>query len=129
MEKYIRAKIFKFVNPNLEYFRKMNQNHSLTKAIDFLIEVLSNDNNLKNQIRNQLDQYVFEGINFQYLHNNLRYPFYSEQYNNYSIIEYDINDCVFIENKNERLKNGYLILTDYNKYRNYVMVCFELLKK
>ena len=41
MEKYIRSKIFSIVNPNLEYFRKRNQNHSVEDAIEFLLEIVS----------------------------------------------------------------------------------------
>ena len=112
MEKYIKSKIFARVDPNREYYRKMNQHHSLENAINFLIEIWSNDNNIKEQIKNKLNQYVFEGINFQYLHNNLRYPSYNEKNKDYSIIEYDNSDCIFMEDKNEKLKKW---LSDINR--------------
>lgn len=104
MEKYIRSKIFTLVNPNIEYFRKRNQNHSLTNAVDFLIEIISTDINVQNQIKNQLNSYVFENINFQLLHNNLRYPFYSSKFDSYSSLEFNLNDCEIIEKKLAALK-------------------------
>jgi hypothetical protein len=104
MEKHIKAKIFRIVNPNLKYYREKNKTHSLTDAIEFLIEISSNDDNIRKQVKTQLDRYVFDGINFAYLHNNVRYPSYNPYHNNYSIIEYDKNDCLYIEELNNKLK-------------------------
>jgi len=104
MEKYIRAKIFTLVNPNLEYFRKKNQSHSLENAIEFLTEIVSADKNVQNQIKNQLNEFVLENINFSQLHNNLRYPFYSLKYDSYSAIDFEIKDCEVIEKKLNDLK-------------------------
>jgi hypothetical protein len=103
MEKYIRSKIFTKVNPNLEYFRNRNRNHSLNDAIEFLLEILGTNEMIKKQIKNQMDN-IFGDINFQFLHNNLRYPFYSEKHNDYSMIDFSLADCQFIENKNNILK-------------------------
>ena len=103
MEKHIRSKIFSLVNPNNEYFRKKNKNHSINDAITFLIEIISNDERVKVHIKNQIDK-IFAGINFQFLHNNLRYPFYSEKHDNYSVIHFSLEDCLFIEDANEVLK-------------------------
>lgn len=104
MEKYIRAKIFTLVNPNLDYFRTINQNHSLHSAIEFLIEIISTDKNTRDHIKEQLYYHVFENINFHQLHNNLRYPFYGEKYNAYSILEFNEKDCIIIESKLNSLK-------------------------
>lgn len=104
MEKYIRSKIFTLVNPNLDYFRKKNQNHSLSNAIEFLIEIISADSTVQNQIKRQLNEYVFENINFQKLHNNLRYPFYNTKFNSYSSVEFTLNDCEIIQKKLNDLK-------------------------
>jgi len=97
MEKYIRSKIFTLVNPNLEYFRKKNQDHSIDNAVEFLVEIISSDKNIQEQIMNQLNEYIFQDIKFQQLHNNLRYPFYSSRYNSYSCIDFYQKDCEAIE--------------------------------
>jgi hypothetical protein len=103
MEKHIKSKIFSMVNPNNEYFRKKNQNHSITDTVNFFIEIINTDDQIKKHIKNQLDN-IFNGLNFQFLHNNLRYPFYSENHNDYSIIQFSLKDCLFIEKINEVLK-------------------------
>lgn len=103
MEKHIRSKIFSLVNPNNEYFRRINQNHSINDAITFLIEIISIDEQVKTHIKSQLDK-IFDGVNFQFLHNNLRYPFYSTRHNNYSLLRFSLDDYLFIENMNEVLK-------------------------
>jgi hypothetical protein len=104
MEKYVRSKIFKLVNPNNEYFRNKNKNHSLNTAIEFLIEIVSTDDIVNEQIKKQIEIFVLEEFNFSFLHYNLRYPFYSGRHDNYSVIDFDENDCLFIENKLEILK-------------------------
>lgn len=111
MEKYIRSKIFSKVNANLEYFRNRNKSHSLGNAIEFLIEIVSSDDNVRNQVKKQLNDFVLENIRFQQLHNNLRYPFYSHKYDSYLVAEYSEEDCIFIEKKLEALKK-YLVQID-----------------
>jgi hypothetical protein len=103
MEKHIRSRIFSLVNPNNEYFMKRNKNHSINDAITFLIEIISNNELVKIHIKSQIEK-IFAGINFQFLHNNLRYPFYSERHDDYSIIHFSLEDCLFIENTNEVLR-------------------------
>lgn len=105
MEKYIRAKIFTLVNPNIEYFRERNRSHSLDDAIIFLIDIISTDDNVKQQVNKYFNDYVFENIKFNKLHNNLRYPHYSAKYNSYSNLDFNWNDCDFIEKKLFILKN------------------------
>jgi HEPN domain-containing protein len=115
MEKYIRSKIFSLVNPNIEYFREKNKNHSLDSAIDFLSEIISSDTNIQKQIKTQINDFIFEGINFQLLHNNLRYPFYNAKYNDYSCIDFDKNDCSIVERKVILLKQ---YLKELDKLKN-----------
>jgi hypothetical protein len=110
MEKRIRSKIFSLVNPNNDYFRKENQHHSINEAVEFLIEIVSADDLAKLQIKDHFDKKVFIGINFQALHNKLRYPSYSKDHNNYSTIHFSNEDCLFIENINEDLKKYLLEL-------------------
>ncbi|ADK14892.1 MULTISPECIES: HEPN domain-containing protein [Clostridium] len=105
MEKYIRAKIFRLVDPKLDYFRKRNQTHSIESAIEFLIDIISPDKNIQQQIKEQLNKYVLQDIKFQQLHNNLRYPYYSSKYNSYSMVDFRSLDCSGIYIKLHDLKD------------------------
>lgn len=104
MEKYVKSKIFTLVNPNLEYFININKHHSLDNSIEFLIEVISSDENIKNQVKLYFNEYVFKDLNFRSLHNNLRYPFYDRNREYYNIVRFDIRDCNHIEEMLEILK-------------------------
>jgi len=115
MEKYIRSKIFSLVNPNIEYFREKNKNHSLNNAIDFLVEIINSDNIIRQQIKIQINEFLFENINFQMLHNNLRYPFFNQKYNDYSCIDFTKNDCLMVEKKVLKLKE---YLKELDKIKN-----------
>ena len=86
MEKFVKAKIYTLVNPNLDYFRKRNSSHSLDDSLEFLLEILSNDPRVKLQIKDQLYNHVLGSIRFDYLHNNLRYPHYSKRFDSYSVL-------------------------------------------
>ena len=112
MEKYVRAKIFTLVNPNLKYFRERNRSHSLEDAIEFLLEIISTDENLRNSIRQRLFVTELGDINYQQLHNNLRYPFYSQKFDSYSVAIYTADDYRFMENGLQKLK---LYLKDLNR--------------
>lgn len=104
MEKYIRSKIFSIVNPNLQYFREKNNHHSLEKAIDFLLEILTTDENVRETLRQQLITTVIGDINYRQLHNSLRYPFYSVRHDSYSVLYYSKEDCQFIQAGLNKLK-------------------------
>jgi HEPN domain-containing protein len=83
MEKYVRAKIFHLVNPEPEYFRNRVRTHNLDELLGFLIEICSSKENIRSQVKNQLEEYVLGGIKFGMLHNDLRYPFYIEKNHSY----------------------------------------------
>ena len=104
MEKYVRSKIFTLVNPNIEYFRNKNKNHSLENALKFLFEILSDDEMVKSQIKEQLYHNVLGNIQFFQLHNNLRYPWYLEKFNSYSVLEITKTDFNEVFDKLESLK-------------------------
>lgn len=112
MEKYIKSKIFTLVNPNLEYFINKNRHHSLDSSVEFLIEVISPDENVRNQVKYQFNKYVFNELNSRNLHNNLRYPFYNDKRKNYTVVNYDEHDCKYIEDMLENLKK---YLNDLNR--------------
>lgn len=111
MEKYIRSKVFTIVNPNIEYFRDKNKHHSLEKAIEFLLDVCTTDKTIKQQVREQLIR-TLGNIDYQRLHNSLRYPFYSSRENSYSSIIYSMDDCQYLQNCLNSLK---LYLKDLDK--------------
>ncbi|BAY68060.1 hypothetical protein ACN23B_12250 [Anabaena sp. FACHB-709] len=114
MEKYVRAKIFTFVDAKNPYFRKRERTHSIEDALDFLIEVISGNTVIREQVKNQLREYVVGEIKFNWLHNNLRYPFYSERYNSYSSFEITSHDNDVIAQKLKALK---AFLADIDRFR------------
>ena len=99
------AKIFSIVNPNLEYFRKKNQSHSLESAIQFLLEIISSSDPLiKKQIEQQLSC-VLGDTRYSQLHNNLRYPAYFTKYDSYSILEIKLKDYNILKERLNLLKD------------------------
>jgi len=114
MEKHIRAKIFTMVNPNLEYFRKRNLSHSLDSAVEFLIEIISNDKIVQEQISNQIRTYVLNGDSYKFLHNNLRYPVYFNKFNSYSVLEVKKKDYNILKKSLDSLK---VFLSDLDKFK------------
>ena len=104
MEKRIRSKIFTLVNPNHEYFRDRNRTHSLDDAVTFLIDICSTNDIVKKQITLQLQTYVLGNIKYNFVHNNLRYPHYSNKYNAYSMLEVNEKDFNLLCEKFDLLK-------------------------
>ena len=113
IEKSIRSKIFSLVNPNIEYFRDKNKTHSVESAIEFLIEIISTDDLIKEQISNQIKLHVLGKTNYSQLHNNLRYPSYFKKYDSYSAL--DVSEEDFNELK-RRLNLLRKFLEDLNKF-------------
>jgi HEPN domain-containing protein len=113
MEKAIRSKIFILVNPNIEYFRNRNRTHSIDSAIEFLIEIISNDKIIQNQVSKQLNFYVLGNTKYEYLHNNLRYPSYFKKYDSYSILNVGLKD---FKELNKRLQLLRKFLNDLDKF-------------
>ena len=105
MEKYLRGKIFSYVNPRNQAFRDMNRNHSVEEAAKLFIEIISPETRVKEQVQEQLNRYVLEDIRFNTLHNNLRYPFYSERYNSFSCLDVTEEDVELLIQKLSFLKN------------------------
>lgn len=114
MEKYVRAKTFTFVDAKNAYFRKRERNHSIEDALEFLVEVISGNPVIREQIKKQLHEYVIGEIKFNWLHNNLRYPFYSERYNSYSSFEVTSSDNDVVAQKLKALK---AFLSEIDRFR------------
>lgn len=75
MEKYLKHTIFKLVNPAIPYYRNKARTHDIDDLLDFLIEIVSPEEVVKQQVRGQLNQHVIGNKKrFKALHNDLRYP-------------------------------------------------------
>ena len=104
MEKLLRSEIFTRINPNNPHFRDMNKSHSVEKAADLLIEIVSTNETVKSQVSRQLKDYVLGKTNYSYLHNNLRYPTYFNKFDSYSILSVEKSDFIALSNSLELLK-------------------------
>jgi len=93
MEKHVRFKIFTLVNADVEYFRNRTRTHCLDDLLNFLVEIVSGNQLIQEQVRNQLNSFVLEGVRFGKLHNDLQYPFYLEKSNPYAMLQIDKNDA------------------------------------
>ena len=114
MEKYARFRIFSIVNPDTEYYRNLTRTHNLDELLDFLVEVVNSNPLIRAQVKDQLDNFVLGGIRFGKLHNDLRYPIYSEKYRNYSMLKLSREDAEITLDKLEKLK---LFLRDLDRLR------------
>ena len=114
MEKHVRAKIFALVNPNLEWVRNKNRSHSLEDAIEFLLEVVTTDAAIREQVRVQLCERALGGLRFAQLHNDLRYPFYSSKRNSFSVLEVGESDAKLLATQLASLK---VYLRDLDRLR------------
>ncbi len=104
MEKHVRFKIFTLVNADLEYFRNRTRTHNVDDLLSFLVEIVSANPLVQEQIRNQLDRFVLEGVRFGKLHNDLRYPVYLERSQSYARLQVEKNDAELALQKLEKLK-------------------------
>lgn len=104
MEKYVRHKIFTLVNPSAEYFRSRTYTHNVDELLDFLVEIVSNKPAVRQQVKEQLESFVLNGIRFGKLHNDLRYPIYSEKFNSYSSLQVTADDAKNAQEKLQKLK-------------------------
>lgn len=106
MEKEIKGYICGKVNSANPYFsQKLREvGHSLDKSIDFLIELLSGNNDiLKKQLTEQIKIGVFQNINFSKLYNDCRYPSYNTYKEQYFILCLDKEDCQRISKISQKL--------------------------
>lgn len=105
MEKMIRAKIFTLIDSKNKYFRDKNRSHSLIDAIELLIEIVSRgDSIIAMQHKNNINQFVLGNLNYQQLHNNLRYPWFSEKYQSFNLLDIDKQSYLEIKNKHFSLE-------------------------
>lgn len=112
MEKYIRSTIFSKLNSEYEYNRQINRSHSLLDAIDLLVQLITTDTITQESIKEQLKIKVLGNINYQQLHNSLRYPYYSNLKKSYQKKAYVKKDYESLSNSLNNLK---LYLLDLNR--------------
>ncbi|MCC2671113.1 MAG: hypothetical protein K0Q72_3584 [Armatimonadetes bacterium] len=113
MEKQVRAKIFAIVDPGNPYFRESNRSHSVDDALAFLVQVVSVDPAVRERIRSILNTYVVGGIRFTRLHNDVRYPFYTER-QGFSSLDITTRDSELILDRLRYLKT---MLRDIERFR------------
>lgn len=107
MEKTIKSHICQKIDITQSYYadRLREMGHSLDSSIQFLIEILSGNNEIiKEQISKQILSGVLQDIQFSSLHNNVRYPLYHPQTRSYSMLEISGSDCYRIQEIHHCLK-------------------------
>ena len=106
MEKFVKEQICRRVDVTNQYFAKRirDTGHQLDKSIEFLVEICSGNNvALKEQLKTQLIHNVMGDMRFSAIHNNLRYPQYSEKFKNYTMIEFSQKDCIHLRDMTNKL--------------------------
>lgn len=104
MEKFVRATILGLVNPHTGYFQDRTRTHNLDDLLDFLVEIISSNSTVQEQVRYQLHSFVLGGIRFGKMHNDLRYPQYSVRYKSYSMLRITAEDADFALQRLQTLK-------------------------
>ena len=66
------------------------------------------------RLRGQLDHAVLAGVQFGRLHNDIRYPKFSERHNAYSVLEVGAEDAAAVH---ERLDAFKMFLADIDRFR------------
>ena len=104
MEKHVRFKIFTLVSADVEYFRTRTRTHNLDDLLTFLVEIVSANQLIKEQVGDQLNNFVLEGVRFGKLHNDLRYPFHMERSNSFAMLQIEQDDAELALAKLQKLK-------------------------
>lgn len=87
MEKFVRARIFRLADPFDPEVISNQRHHSVDEAIKFLFKAIKDPDILK-QVKEQLNKYFPPDINYAQLHNDVRYPFISQNRYNSLTVEY-----------------------------------------
>jgi HEPN domain-containing protein len=104
MEKLVRATIFTRVDPYNRYFRDETRTHDIEELLDFLLKVVSTEPDKRTSLKEKLDTYVLADTYFERIHNDLRYPKFSEHYQSYSVLEVKVEDAMHIQHRLQELK-------------------------
>jgi HEPN domain-containing protein len=114
MEKFVRYAIFKKVNASNEWFIDKTRTHNLDDLLEFLIEIVSTKEAIREQVKLQLDQFVLNGVRFGQLHNELRYPLFNLKTKQYTILDIEKIDA---EHSKKKLNDLKIFLRDIEKLR------------
>ena len=114
MEKLIKSEISKKIDIKNKYAENLIKNHSIKELIFLLIDIIIPDaeKTLKNQLKTQIES-ILGKINYDRLHNNLRYPYYNFKSKEFLFIEYNKNDYEQIVNNSFKQLKNYM----YNLYK------------
>lgn len=105
MEKFIKSEICKKINIENKYTHELVNKHSIKELIFFLIDVIVVNEIFNKQLKSQIEE-ILGKIDYNKLHNNLRYPYYSLKNKTFIHVEYTKEDYNKIVNENfEQLKN------------------------
>jgi hypothetical protein len=94
MEKHLRAKIFAVSDPANEEVRQANRNHSVEAAASFLVGTLVASERLHQLVQEQFERCLFQGLRYNLLHNDLRYPTYFERTHGFACLEVSRSDVI-----------------------------------
>lgn len=112
MEKQVKNHIARKVDITNEYFaNKLSKTmgHSLDESLELLLRIYSGNNEiLFQQMQEQLLHQILKDVNFQFLHNSVRYPIYKYKFKDYDFNELTIEDCY-------KLKEMLVLLKKYLK--------------
>lgn len=107
MEKFIKSEICKRINIANKYTHEFVNKHSIKDLMFFIIDIIVIDENMKNQIKNQIEN-ILGKIDYQRLHNNLRYPYYSPKTKEFLQVEYTKEDYEKIVNESFKQLKTYI---------------------
>ncbi|HEY2584278.1 MAG TPA: hypothetical protein VGI81_00785 [Tepidisphaeraceae bacterium] len=103
MEKRIRAASLR-LGESPEAFCQRAKNHSLEEALDGLVAALTRHDLAKDQVEDMLFRHVLQGIRFDWLHNDLRYPFYLSNRRTSAVLEVTRTDVEQMLMRSHRLQ-------------------------
>lgn len=105
MEKFIKSEICKKINIENRYTHELVNKHSIKELLFFLIDIIVVNEIFNKQLKYQVEEILGE-IDYNKLHNNLRYPYYSPKRKTFIYVEYNKEDYEQIVNDNfKQLKN------------------------
>lgn len=76
MEKFIKSEISKLISIENKYTHDLVNKHSIKDLMILLIEISVADKLIREQLSSQVRE-ILGKINYDKLHNNLRYPYYN----------------------------------------------------
>ena len=112
MEKLARCAIFSEVSPDDasmsgQTYREAARTHNLDDLLTVLLEAYKktiDDSRVSEQIEQQMDTHVLQGVYFGLLHNDVRYPRYIERRKSDALLHLSDKDAAVAADKLTRLK-------------------------